>query len=251
MFDTASLSKTGARQTNQDFAAHASAGRFFCAVVADGLGAYPGSDKSSAIAASLIISAFSEAVEKGTDVLAPAFISEAIFEAHSSVVEHNRRSGADDSGMTTVAVVITDGNTTVMSHVGDTRIYLLEQGKITYQSRDHSLVQFYVDRNVIHDSDIRNHPDRNKLLRVLGSNEYKGADIVVHTRRLLDGEGFILASDGWWEPIEEKEMVASFDKNQSSYAVLTDLKTLLELRSNEHQDNYSAIICKFKSGNNR
>ena len=57
-------------------------------------------------------------------------------------------------------------------------------------------------------SHIREHPDRNKLLRVLGiSGDTPGFELS-ELQELKKFQAFLLCSDGFWEYILEKEMCA-------------------------------------------
>ena len=72
---------------------------------------------------------------------------------------------------------------------------------------DHSIPQMLALAGEIKEKEIRRHPDRNKLLRVVGTDwenpQYEISEDVEKT----GGEAFLLCSDGFWENITEKEMV--------------------------------------------
>jgi serine/threonine protein phosphatase PrpC len=68
-------------------------------------------------------------------------------------------------GSTVVAALIHGGGVD-LAHVGDSRIYLLHAGAVSQVTRDHSMVQELVDRNLIRAEDAAKHPDANKILPI-------------------------------------------------------------------------------------
>lgn len=244
MFDVASLSCAGGRDYNQDFCSYVCQNGYICIAVADGLGSYVGSDIASKTAVEFILNKFASDLKFDIDFFNPKYAAELINGAHDSVVAKKKGQNGIENSCTTIAVVISDGTRTIMSHIGDTRIYLIENYKISYQSLDHSLAQTYVDCGIISKDQLRTHPDQNKLLRVLGSERYKGADTVIHTNSMRYGDGFAVVTDGWWELITEKELTEEFAFG-TAQETLDSLKDILELKMSALHDNYSAVICKF------
>ena len=53
-------------------------------------------------------------------------------------------------------------------HVGDSRLYYFKNGKIVKRTLDHSVPQMLVAAGEIDEKEIRHHPDRNRLVRVMG-----------------------------------------------------------------------------------
>lgn len=61
-----------------------------------------------------------------------------------------------------------DGNKVQWGHVGDSRLYAFAKNKVKLRTLDHSVPQMLVFAREIKEKQIRNHPDRNRLLRVMG-----------------------------------------------------------------------------------
>ncbi len=244
MFDIASLCRAGGRSFNQDFCGYVCKNGYVCIAVADGLGAYEGSDIASKTAVEFVLNKFSADLEKGVSFFAPEYASKLLLGAHESIISKKQNHTNIENSCTTLAVVISNGLKCVMSHIGDTRIYLIKNNKIAYQSSDHSLAQVYVDNGIISKEKIRNHPDQNKLLRVLGSEKYKGADTVIHSEKLRYGDGFAVVTDGWWELITENELIEEFYFGTAN-DTLDALNDILISKMDSLHDNYSAVICKF------
>ena len=240
---TSALCKQGGRQYNQDFVASFAEGSEACLVVCDGLGSYVGSEVASRLCATKIVENFLEirALDRKRAFL-PEFVQSYVKTAHNYVTDYKEANPMLKSSCTTVACLTTDGTHTVMSHIGDTRIYMFRGGKLAFQTKDHSLSQMAVDMGQIALRDIRSHKDQNKLTRVLGSDYYIAPDCDIDSRPLHKGDAFILCTDGFWEYVYEEEMEAALTSSRNPNEVLRKLESLLLSRVDNFNDNYSAIV---------
>lgn len=129
-----------------------------------------------------------------------------------------------DNGGTTLSVVLACNDKLMIGHVGDSRIYLLRQGKIQQLSQDHSLVGLMVNNGEITEEESRNHPDRNVLLRSLGSKNSLSPgyvqNLTVTTKNLVlsleSQDILLLCSDGIWDLVRDEELQTIFSSPSSS-----------------------------------
>ena len=152
------------------------------------------------------------------------------------------------SSCTTVACVTTDFNSTVISHIGDTRVYFFKSNKLHFQTKDHSLSQLAVEMGRIPLRDIRSDKDQNKLTRVLGSDYYIPPDCDIYNSPLQPGDAFILCTDGFWEYVYEEEMEADLASSATPEEALFKMEQRLLSRVTKFNDNYSAIVAMVKEG---
>lgn len=239
----ASICKQGGREYNQDFVAGAALDNEACLVVCDGLGSYVGSEVASRLCATKIIDLFEQTHESRPErAFLPETVQEYILAAHNYVSDYKEKTPEIKSSCTTVACFVTDGKTTVMSHIGDTRIYLFRAGKLAFQTRDHSLSQLAVEMGQISLRDIRTHKDQNKLTRVLGNDYYIEPDCEVDRTPLRAGDVAILCTDGFWEYVYEEEMEQDIAASKTPQEALARMEQRLLARVNKFNDNYSAIV---------
>ena len=196
MLQTASYTDIGGRPANEDTTRQARLdGDRLCLVVADGLGGHGGGALASAAAADAICQAWGgEADADG--------LRELVLLGHRAVTAIQTPECAMKS---TVVALELEGNRAVWAHVGDSRLYHFQNGKLTFQTRDHSASQLAVFMGEITVDQIRFHEDRNRVLRALGQDDPP----TVETRETdLDPgkHAFLLCSDGFWEYVLEKEM---------------------------------------------
>lgn len=240
---TSSICKQGGREYNQDYLDLTVAKDGACLVVCDGLGSYYGSEVASRICATYVTDAYTQV--KAVDperAVKPEYCQSYIQSAHNRVVDEKERNSKIKSSCTTVACVVTDFKSTVISHIGDTRVYFFKGGKLHFQTKDHSLSQISVELGKIPLRDIRSDKDQNKLTRVLGSDYYIPPDCDIYNSPLVAGDAFILCTDGFWEYVYEEEMEEALATSHSPEEALAKMEQRLLSRVTKYNDNYSAIV---------
>lgn len=161
-------------------------------VVCDGMGGHVGGAKASSIAVSSIIEYFQR--EKHSNIIqaidrAFSFANEQIFA--------NALSSPELKGMGTTAVVlIISGEESFIGHVGDSRIYLKSNNRLHRITKDHSFVQTLVDSGVISDEEAESHPNKNQILKALGTSSVVEGTICQVPLQVKSGDVFLLCSDG-------------------------------------------------------
>lgn len=186
---SAAVSHVGRVRSNNQDSGYAGRRLF---LVADGMGGHAGGDVASAIATRRIAEAdldYDSAPE------AAAALEGALIAANrrlaETVAEHSELTGMG----TTVSSMLYLGDRVVISHIGDSRIYLLRSGELSQISTDHTFVQRLVDAGRITAEEAMVHPRRSVLMRVLGDVEASPEidQMVLDTR---DGDRWMLCSDG-------------------------------------------------------
>ena len=110
------------------------------------------------------------------------------------------------------------------------------------RSSDHSIPQYLVNIGEIKERDIRHHPDRNKLLRVMGSEWETPRYQRLKLEEPVCGDAFLLCTDGFWEWIEEKDMERFLKRTSCSEEWLNTMKKFIYARGRGNRmDNLSAI----------
>jgi len=177
----ASESRIGTRLTNQDRVGYWRTERSLLMVVADGLGGHQGGE----LAAQIATDHFGDAFQRGArPALADPknFLSTTLNDAHGAILREAYRLGLPDGPRTViVACLVQDGNA-FWAHIGDCRLYLVRQGRIVVQTRDHTVVQQLVDSGSIPEEAACTHPERNRILQCLGGYLPPRPDPIAKTR---------------------------------------------------------------------
>lgn len=229
MIVAAEISSRGGRIQNEDSVRIQTGPERFCAVVADGLGGHGGGQIASSVAADELISG---CCGIGKEQLA------ALFERADRAVKQRQQPGC--AMKTTAVLLVAEGGFARWAHVGDSRLYHFENGKIVQRSMDHSVSQLAVLMGEIGPEQIRFHEDRNRVLRALGS-ESGEPDISGQIRIADGGHAFLLCTDGFWEYVYEAEMEAALRQAATPEAWLGRMEEILKKRAVADHDNYSAI----------
>ena len=191
------ISDIGQREENQDSMTGFDSPFGLVYLVADGMGGHHGGAEASR----MVTEGFNRHL-----LAVPASSSQrdavalAVQLTNLEVLEKGRSGDPDFEGMgSTVAIVLVrqsdDRLELTTAHVGDSRIYLQRDSKLTLLTKDHTQVQWLIESHAIDEASARTHPDANVLTRAIGHTDNLQADIS-DPIRLLEGDGILICSDG-------------------------------------------------------
>ena len=155
--------------------------------VADGMGGHAAGEVASEIAVRVL----SELAPEHPDGEA---LGRAIEEANRAVIQAAREGrGRQGMGTTTTAAML-EGERLVIAQVGDSRAYLLHQGKLQQLTRDHSLMADMIEAGQLTPEEARTHPQRSVITSALGSDAHLHPDI--YEINVETGDRLLICSDG-------------------------------------------------------
>jgi len=203
------------KQVNEDACDEQATPYGHLAVVCDGMGGHEHGREASALALATIFDVFAKA-PPGSD--RREVLRSALVQANKEVRGIGERGSHARPGSTVVAVLVHAGGAEI-AHVGDSRCYLVHEGRLTQLTRDHSMVQQMVDAGFITAEEAATHPDANKISRALGMK----ADVDVEVRpepvAYVSGDAFILCSDGLSDMVSEEEILRVVTSGSALQAV--------------------------------
>jgi PPM family protein phosphatase len=166
-------------------------------------------------------------------------LNRAIGAGHAAIVrEGEKRALADTPRTVIVACAIQDGHA-YWTNVGDSRLYLIRDGRIAHRTRDHTVVQQLVDSGRIREEAMTTHPERNRLLQCLGGYAAPRPDATTRVR-LAQHDILLLCSDGFWNPLTQRQMLHALMSRELRQAI-PELVTLAETRAGHESDNISVL----------
>lgn len=155
--------------------------------VADGMGGHAAGEVASEIAVRVL----SEQAPEHPD---GAALGRAIEEANRAIIQAAHE-GRGRQGMgTTMTAAMLEGERLVIAQVGDSRAYLLHQGKLQQLTRDHSLMADMIEAGQLTPEEARTHPQRSVITRALGSDTHLHPDI--YEINVETGDRLLICSDG-------------------------------------------------------
>jgi PPM family protein phosphatase len=173
-------------------------------VVADGIGGFEAGEVASSIAVDVL-----------KDVEPTDSLEDAIGEANRRILAA-ARGDARFQGMGTTVVAMRFGGTgeepiAQISHVGDSRAYLLRGAELKPVTEDHSLVAELVRSGDLTRDQASEHPQKNLITRALGAEDEVDVDTVVLP--IEPGDRLLLCSDGLSDMIPETRMLMILTSN--------------------------------------
>lgn len=230
--DAFAYTSSGGRTVNEDFCSFETGGSRACFVVADGLGGHDKGEIASKLAGNYMM----EQMRNMKEITGAALFT-ALAGANNTVIEGQHQY----PGMrTTIAAAAVENGKLWECHVGDSRVYLFKNGCLYYQSRDHSVVQLSAEMGDIRPDQIRLHPDRSKLLKVLGNEEELRLPRQTKPMELEPGDAFLLCTDGFWDYVWETEMEADLVKSEDPEEWIIFMVKRVLLKAPSDHDNFTA-----------
>ena len=144
-------------------------------------------------------------------------------------------------GATFTAAAV-ENNRVFFAQVGDSRAYLIRQGKIIRITKDQSLVQQLIDAGQITEEEAETHSYRNVILQALGA--HGNVNVEVNSFKLCANDTLVLCSDGLSGKVRADEIVRMIDAANSLSGACEQLIALANERGGE--DNITVLIVKFE-----
>ena len=181
-----------------------------------------------------------------------AFLTETSKGIDRISTEHGLRSGS--CGSTTAMLIVGDWWYRT-AHVGDSRVYLLRDGRLERLTKDQSEVQRMVDAGKITMEEAWSHPKKNVITHHLGMPLRDGElkSIIGDRMPLQAGDCFLICSDGVSDSLRDCEILDIFDPETgaeaNAAAIAKQAKAHVNAMSVE-SDNITAIVLKVRKMKN-
>jgi PPM family protein phosphatase len=170
-------------------------------VVADGMGGHKAGEVASGLAVEVVSQAYYDDSGDPRSALEQAF-HKANRSIHDEAEKDSTKSGM---GTTCTALVLQNG-TAISAHVGDSRLYLIRDGSIYLMTEDHSAVMEMVKAGLITLEQARHHPEKNVILRAMGSHPEVEVTTWQEPFPVRAGDHFLLCSDGLYDLVQDDEI---------------------------------------------
>ncbi len=201
--------------------------------VADGMGGHNGGETASAGARDGLIAALGSK-EPSLDALRDA-ITKVNADLFQQQLEDESLSGMG----TTLSVIWMSEHFVYLGHVGDSRVYRFREGKLEQMTDDHSLVGELVRAGYLTPEEAENHPQKNVILRAVGTEEGIDIDLAVEERQ--PGDLWMVCSDGLHGMVKDSAMEAILSVNTAESAVQLLMDAALAAGG---RDNISVVLVK-------
>jgi serine/threonine protein phosphatase PrpC len=234
-----SCSEPGARSHNEDAVRHGTARNGHYAVLADGAGGH----QRGAEAAQRAVDCIERLLRDDVVAFSPDNLTRIVQSAHWEVQSHQQSDELNARMHCTIVLLWIDPEVAhvMWTHVGDSRLYRIRHGRTDIVTADDSVVHRMVQAGLITADQSQQHPQKNQLLAALGVAEAIEPHTVARPVELLDGDAFLLCSDGWWEAFDDAELATSLGRALAPQDWLHDMHGRINALAKPRQDNFSAI----------
>ncbi len=236
--------RKGMRETNQDYAGHDATADALLLIVADGMSGYFGGEIAAEIAVGSILHSFGREARPGL-AQPDDFLERALVRAHGAIRSYARDNALPEVPRTVIVACIVQRGHAWWNHVGDARLYLLRDGRVEAQTRDHTPVQALVDAGEINPEQAYGHPNSGRVLQSLGAPDAPtpgpGAGAQLRPDDIL-----LLCSDGFWGPLNTGQLLKGLAGPSLRRSIL-ELSDKAERRAGTHADNLTVLALRWQN----
>jgi serine/threonine protein phosphatase PrpC len=219
-------------------------------VLADGMGGYNAGEVASGMATTVIVTEMQQVMtkvqpyeidEKTGQQVAARMVRDQVLKANTSIYQA-AQSQPQYAGMgTTLVVCLFYDNRVLVAHLGDSRLYLLRDGRFSQVTRDHSLLQEQIDSGLITPEQAKHAQHKNLVTKALGIDP--SVEPEIHEYPTKPDDIYLLCSDGLCDMVEDDDIgmaVQAFGKNLTMAAA-----HLVQMANdNGGRDNVSVILVR-------
>jgi len=182
-------------------------------VLADGMGGYNAGEVASGMATTVIITEMQQILatarpydidQRTSQEIAPRLVREQVLKANTSIYQA-AQSQPQYAGMgTTLVVCLFYDNKMTVGHLGDSRLYMLREGKFSQVTRDHSLLQEQIDSGIITAEQAKHAQHKNLVTKALGIDPTVEPEVRDYSTK--PGDVYLLCSDGLCDMVDDDDM---------------------------------------------
>jgi protein phosphatase len=210
-------------------------------LLADGMGGHSSGDLAAALAIHYVLDRLLTMAEKNGNPDYIKVLTDSVVDANTAIRNAGKQSAAAHSMGATFTGALLSPGWMAHVHVGDSRLYLLRNGALAQLSRDHTLVQEFVEAGYLTIEAAQNHPYRGLLTRGLGVHDEVEPDSGICA--LHPGDRLLLCTDGLTDMVDEREIAGLLGMPARADEAATGL--VEAANSAGGRDNVSVIVAWF------
>ncbi|MBR1779591.1 MAG: Stp1/IreP family PP2C-type Ser/Thr phosphatase [Clostridia bacterium] len=212
--------------------------KFSWAAVCDGMGGTKAGEVASTLACQSVKKAIREKFKVDlSEEEVKAIILDSIKISNAKILQKSAENEEYLGMGTTIVLVAIHNNIAHVAHIGDSRAYVISEGKIEQITKDHSMVQEMIESGEITSEQAKNHPKKNIITRALGVHE--DIEIDYASVALKKDDTLLLCTDGLSNYIDDEEVLRYVEKYSGQEVVDNLVQKANDLGGN---DNLTALI---------
>ncbi|MCC5795622.1 MAG: serine/threonine-protein phosphatase [Chromatiales bacterium] len=237
------ISLVGDRGENQDRVAVVDGDCAALLVAVDGMGGHADGARAAEVALETVVSAFGRAAKPLLDP--QGFLHLALSRAHDSLVALGAQLRVDARPRATCALALVQDGRSYWAHVGDSRVYLLRDGRVLARTRDHSHVELLLQQGLIGEHEMAGHPMRNYVECCLGGHHALPGMSLRRQGPMHPGDLLLVCSDGFWSGLDDTLIAGLCSSAGALGLALEGLARRATQANHPHSDNTSAAVLRW------
>ncbi len=244
-FSVFQISRKGGREKNEDRVGYSYTRHSGLFAVADGMGGHPEGEVAAQLGLQTIAGRFQREAKPRIDD-PQAFLHEAIVAGHHQLQRYGERRSMRDTPRTTMVACVLQDRDAYWAHCGDSRLYLIRDGRLFVRTRDHSMAELELAKPPAMRAERFN---RNVLFTCLGSPGLPVIDFAGPVA-LQPRDRLLLCSDGLWGTVGDVRLVQEMSDDAID-RVLPRLVDLALRNGGSRSDNVTALAVEWESADER
>ena len=239
LLETATASLQGNRDANQDRCEIVVRGNAVLLLLADGLG---GHERGELAAQVFVDSMTAQFRAHRTPTGNPRqFLEQACSQAHADILQAGEDEQPPVRPLTTGIACLVRNDSAWWAHAGDSRLYLLRDGRVVQRTEDHSMVEELIQQGEIPETERETHPLRNYVTCAFGGTPAAPRISLSDTTHLQPGDVLLLCSDGLWSALSENRFADLCSARQLEETAV-ELAAEAARNSSPHSDNITLVV---------
>jgi protein phosphatase len=227
------------RADNEDAYLVVPAGPALALGVCDGMGGSAGGAIASRGAARAITACLRAKAPLSTDSVARALV-DALGEASRQVYGAALADRALEGMGTTATLAAAAFGCLVVAQVGDSRAYVLREGRLVQVTRDQTLAQMLVEKGQLLPEEVASYPFAHVILQAVGTHPH--VDVDLRAIPLRRGDVILVCSDGLHGPVPEADIARILQQAPSLDLACEEL--VRHANANGGPDNVTCVLAR-------
>jgi len=246
IYELGQANRLGNRNTNQDRFQAIETDEGVLLVLGDGMG---GQARGEVAAQILVDTAKEHYLNAARPVKDPKrFLDKILRTAHHAVVTYGQKQTPPISPGTTGVLCLVQSGIATWAHVGDSRLYLFQDGLPIYRTTDHSFVEMLYQKGEISRREQDTHPKRNQVTSCLGGGLIEEPEPALGNPVTMNVEDvLLLCTDGLWGPMDDAVMGRLLCRPGNLDDIINAMAEEAEQLSYPHSDNISCLALRLLS----
>ena len=161
--------------------------------VADGMGGHKAGEVASSMAINHLTKSFNDLETMGDKKTCVEWIRTNINDINNEIFEYTKNHPESKGMGSTLVMAIYTKEYLLFANIGDSSGFVIKKDELFKITKDHTLVNMLVNNGELTESQAKNHPKKNILMRALGANNPIEVDIFSVEEEV---SGIVLSSDG-------------------------------------------------------